>query len=972
MKPRTKNWRFLPALVGAVVLLFTCVQAFGQQETGNLFGTTADEQGARLPGVSVTLGGIGAAQTATTDSRGEFRFLNLSPGNWTVSCELQGFAKVTKTDVQVAVGKNTNVSVTMKLSTVEAAVTVRGEAALLDTRRVATGAQLTHVDLQEIPTARDPWVVLQSVPGVLTDRLNIGGNQSGQQSAYVGKGALGMNNVWNLDGVNITDMAATGSTGTYYDFDSFEEINATTGGADITQMTPGVQLNMVTKRGTNDVHGSARFFLSRDQWQSENLTPELKAQGATGGSRISQVQDYGVEVGGPLWKDRAWLWGAYGRNQVDLTTVTGSSDKTTLEDANLKLNVQATDSTSLVGSYTQGDKLKFGRNSGVTRPPETAWNQSGVNGHPSVLDKVEVDQVVSSKLFLTASYAYFRGGFQLAPVAGTAVTNVYQDSGGVWHNSYLNFQTSRPSNVVTATGSYFFNTGSAGHELKFGFSYRKAGVASQSNWPGNGNYELVNPYGTGNDVAFLTRNAVAKGQLFYYNGYAGDIITFGNATVNVGVRYDVQDGYNQGTDVPANPTIPNILPALSSVNEAKQFTWKNWQPRVGLTYAIGDAKKLLAKASYAKFADQLGIANVFHDNAGALAGIYYYYNDAAGDHVIRKSGIDFATGPLGHYGFDPNNPASTSSPNTFDPNFKAGTTDEFIGGFDYEIMPELVAGVAYTHRKYTGTAINNFCTDPVGTQCLGYLTSADFHQAGLATGTLFNGTAVSQPYYALNSGIDVPAGTGAESRPGWNSMYDGVELTWQKRLSNKWMMRGNFTWSNWHQHTQANGCVDPTNALNATFGTSCPLNGSDVMVAPSGTGSGAFGNVFVNSNWAFNIAGLYELPWGFNFGANVYGRQGYPYIQWISKNPGDGLGTRNVLVGAIDGYRNSDVFDADLRVEKAINIKPLQVNLSVDVFNVANSATVLQRQGKVNSTTYHFITETLSPRIVRAGARISF
>ena len=66
------------------------------------------------------------------------------------------------------------------------------------------------------------------------------------------------------------------------------------------------------------------------------------------------------------------------------------------------------------------------------------------------------------------------------------------------------------------------------------------------------------------------------------------------------------------------------------------------------------------------------------------------------------------------------------------------------------------------------------------------------------------------------------------------------------------------------------------------------------------------------------------------------------------------------------------MFDADLRIEKAINIKPVQVNLSIDVFNIANSATVLQRQGRVNSTTYNFITETLSPRIVRAGARVSF
>ena len=351
--------------------------------------------------------------------------MNLSPGNYALACELQGFSKLTKSDVQVAVGRNTNVSVTMKLSTVEAAVTVRGEAAMMDTRKVTTGATLTQVELQEIPSARDPWVVLQSVPGVLTDRINVGGNQSGQQSAYVGKGAMGFNNVWNLDGVNITDMAATGSTGTYYDFDSFEEINATTGGADITQITPGVQLNLVTKRGTNDYHGSARVFLDRNQWQSSNLTPELKAQGATGGSRIDQVQDYGVEAGGPLWQDRAWLWGAYGRNQVDLLTITNASDKTTLEDANLKLNLQLTDSTSATGSYTQGDKIKFGRNVSAARPPDSAWNQSGVNGKPSALDKVELSQVVSSKLFLTASYAYVRAGFQLASAGGPNANNVF-------------------------------------------------------------------------------------------------------------------------------------------------------------------------------------------------------------------------------------------------------------------------------------------------------------------------------------------------------------------------------------------------------------------------------------------------------------------------------------------------------------------------------------------------------------------
>ena len=91
--------------------------------------------------------------------------------------------------MQVSVGQNTSTSATLKISSVEAAVTVTGEAPLLDTRKVETGANVDQAQLKEIPTARDPWVVLQTVPGVQTDRVNVGGNESGQQSIYIGKGA---------------------------------------------------------------------------------------------------------------------------------------------------------------------------------------------------------------------------------------------------------------------------------------------------------------------------------------------------------------------------------------------------------------------------------------------------------------------------------------------------------------------------------------------------------------------------------------------------------------------------------------------------------------------------------------------------------------------------------------------------------------------------------------------------------------
>jgi len=201
---------------------------------------------------------------------------------------------------------------------------------------------------------------MQSVPGIQVDRVNVGGSESGQQSVYVGKGSQTTQGVWNVDGVTITDMGALGSSPAYYDFDSFEEIQVGTGGTDLSASTPGVQLNLVTKRGTNDYHGSARMLIEKDRWQSQNASSEFKEQAALGGvpasgNHISEVQDYGIEAGGPLWRDHAWLWASYGRQQIDLITAAGAPDKTTLEGVNGKFNVQFLESTAGTLFYSRDD-----------------------------------------------------------------------------------------------------------------------------------------------------------------------------------------------------------------------------------------------------------------------------------------------------------------------------------------------------------------------------------------------------------------------------------------------------------------------------------------------------------------------------------------------------------------------------------------------------------------------------------------
>ena len=94
-------------------------------------------------------------------------------------------------------------------------------------------APVAKMEMERIPAARDPWAVLQETPGVLTNRVNVGGNESGQQSTYVGPGAVGEKSEWSVDGVVITDMQASRSSPGNFDFDSFEEMKqkaGTTGG----------------------------------------------------------------------------------------------------------------------------------------------------------------------------------------------------------------------------------------------------------------------------------------------------------------------------------------------------------------------------------------------------------------------------------------------------------------------------------------------------------------------------------------------------------------------------------------------------------------------------------------------------------------------------------------------------------------------------------------------------------------------
>jgi len=945
--------RLMAASAVAVLALAIATPSSAQVSTGRIDASIADSTGAVLPGVTVDISGP-QSQSAVTDALGEAHFLNLAPGTYTVSAKLSGFSDYLNKSVAVTTGGSVPLKISMSVAGVSTQVEVTSDTPVVDTKKMSTSTNVSVEELQNIPSSRDPWVVLQTVPGIIVDRVNVGGAESGQQSNYQAKGAAGTDNTWNIDGIAITDMAATGATPTYYDFDMFQEMQVTTGGADITSTTPGVQLNMVLKSGSNTPHGSTRIYFENEDLQSNNMSKELAATigGKSGkGNRMHQYKDYGFELGGPIVKNRFWLWGAAGNTHVDIITLTGVHDRTELKDSSFKATGQLTQAVRANFTFFRGDKQKFGRGAGTTRPEETTWDQKG----PTSVYKGEANFVLGKSLFLSAKGAEQRGGFSLTPKGGLD-TNWYVDDSGVNHGTYYEYASKRPQHNLTVDGNSFRGH----HELKFGFGWRKAEVSSTDTYPGNGiiSYHIGYP-----DIYTLVkRDYATKSDTVYMGGYFGDTWTRDRLTVNLGVRWDRGAASLGAASVPASRALPALLPALSATPVKNAITNHAWSPRVGLTYALDENRKSIVRASYATFASQLGSGAAGTISTIQYSGIYYYAIDLNGNKSADVNELLVGLGNAGYYGFDPLNPTKQTTVNQIG-DYATPLTQEFMFGGDHELMPNFGISGTFTYRYY-----NHFnWSSLIG------VNSSDYRQTGTLTGSADPVGSFSTPFYALNA-AKIPPGAGKsyEERLGYHQRYVGFEVSAVKRLSNRWMARFGFSTNSHREYFKgADALDDPTpNNINPR------LDGG--LVVTQTTGSGKSGIYMVLPRYQYIANGMYQGPWGINFGANWMLRQGYaePFFR-SNVATGDPLGSsKSVLItDDVGKFRLPAVSSLDVRLEKAFKIQRAMIALDLDVFNVGNTATVLGRTYDLRltgPTGYNQVLEIMNPRILRLGARINF
>jgi Carboxypeptidase regulatory-like domain/TonB-dependent Receptor Plug Domain len=941
-----------------MVLLVT--PAAAQVYTGRIDVTIRDSTGSLLPGVTVEAVGTQTA-VAVTDSQGEAHFVNLAPGRYTVTAKLSGFADYRNDNVPVNAGSIVPLAVTLGVGGVAEKVEVTSETPVIETKRQTVSTNVNLDELQNIPSARDPWVVLQTVPGIIVDRVNVGGAESGQQSNYQAKGASDSQNTWNMDGIAITDMGSLGASPTYYDFDMFQEMQITTGGADPANATPGVQLNFVLRSGTNNWRATSRFYFENDSLQSDNVSSDLRGE-LNGYNRVGEYKDWGFEGGGPILRNRLFAWGAYGKTEPEIRVFSFDSDAadylqiardaTTLENISLKLTGDVTPKSRAHFTYFRGNKVKFGRGASAQRPDETTYNQDG----PTDLFKGEFNYTLGNSVFLVGRYAHTKNQFTLIPRGGLDVQS-YRDDSNVYHGSYGFYGTERPQDNLSFDGNMFKGK----HDLKFGFGWRKSSVTSESGWPGNG----VRTYHRGypNMLARVVRNWAAAGEGVYWNGYVGDTISLDRLTLNLGVRWDRSASSVKEASVPASAALPDLMPALSAPAVKNAIVWNTVTPRIGVTYALNESRRTIARGSYAAFASQLD-SNRAAITVSAIPYYSYAYYAAVDLNGNRIADVNEFTEFQGVAGFDPDNPLSGNPDRIGD--YSSPLTHELLVGIEHEIMRNFGISANVTWRRFTGI---NWLNYPG-------VTAANFVEAGRFTGTAPGVGAYDVPFYHVDeSALPADLGQLYETRSDYHQRYLGFEIAATKRMADRWMMRLGWSTNDHREYLKGPGANEDPTPYFTTTEAFPNVDGGPVMT-PS-TGSGKSSIYMVLPKYQFIANGAYQAGWGITLAGSYLMRQGFSAPYFILSGA-DGAGDATapeknvILVDDVGENRLPTVHTFDARVSKNFTYRKLNVNFDVDMFNLFNSGTVLGRDFDLSSDSFNQVLEIVNPRIVRFGVRVGF
>lgn len=925
---RRTTWSLGVVCLFTGLLLITPGFAAAQIQTGTITGVATDEQGAVLPGVTVTLESpaLIVPQTKATNEIGMYSFVSLPPGTYSVSFEMQGFATIRREGIIVRVAATTTVDQVLKLATVSETITVTGESPVVDTKSVSKSTNFDEDLLANIPQAREIWSTVEQVPGATLSKFNVGGSESAQQSGMQIHGSVPGQQEYAIEGLKLNWPGGNGgATAFYFDHDSFAEINIMTNAANAEVGTSGVYMNMVTKSGGNELSGGASIFWKDDSFQADNVSDQLRAQGVTSGNPVNFIYDINANLGGPILRDKAWFFGSYRRYDIS-TQVLGITrpDGTPAPDLNHqsnaigKVTVQLNKRNKLMGSLNFNYQNRFYRRPTSDFVEEKAsWRQI----EPAYITQGQWTSLVSDKLFLDIRYGYLHLIFPLAyqPEIGP---NDYARQDILLHTlkgaATYDFENLATRHQANASMTYFVDDWAGSHSFKSGFEFGRA--FNQRSFAANGNYVLRYYNGEPLEVQTYNYPVVSKNYIDTITLYGQDSwVANRRLTLNYGLRYERLVGWAPAQGREGNEFFP--AEQFARLNDIPHWSDIAW--RLGATYDVSGDGKTAIKGFAGRFLIQEGTQLVEQVNANDTSGDYRKWTDLNGNNLAELAELGPPTRPYG------------GKVNKIDPNLERAYSDEFNLGVERELMRNVSLGVTYfrRHNRNLYSGIN--LAVPV---------------------SAYTPVEVTSPIGPVTAYNQDPTTLGKADRritniDGLETTYNGVELVFNKRMAERWQLLAGFTVGQ-HQGLYDRGLND--DFYNPNLGQ----NREDSKIG-------------YDSTYQVKIVGTYVFPREFTLSTNVRYFTGQPVEENIVIR-GLNQGTVTILAAPRGNARLDNVTLWDLRLSKIFNWgSRAKIEAMLEVFNLLNKGAKVRINQNVGPTFGNPIA-ILPPRIAGLGLRLTF
>lgn len=899
----------------SIALLFICVfaglPAHAQVGSANVTGTCKDDQGNPLPGVTVIAKNTdtGFERIDVTDDNGVYRIPSLPFGIYDMTAKIEGFATQVQKGIRLDVGKTTPIDFGMRLSATAETMEISGEAPLIERTESHISTVVTPEQVENLPLNGRQFANLAALaPGTT---LGFHPDPTRPTNLAVSSiGGSGRNVNVSIDGGDNNDDTV-GGLNQMFSLESIAEFNFLTNRykAEYGRSSGGI-LNVVTKSGTNDVHGSF-FSLFRDDKLNSLSTSEQNA-GLSDPTPFSR-EHYGGSVGGPIVQDRAHFFFAVERLQDDVESIVDTQGIAPNLDGPLPVPTRDTQITAKFTSNLNPKQylsVRYGYQKSTSIYGAATYNTETARG---ILTN-KFNSILAAHNYVISDDMLNEFTFQYADFKNSILPTSNDPSlifpSGIYIGQNINTpQTTNQEKYQfrddlswSWRGNHHFKGGvNFVHEPTLGGSF-STGVTAPQFYPLSDS--LDSPVGLILQFGGVFGDETPNKQIGLY--VQDDWNVNDKLTLNLGVRYDYVSGFDLNQS--SNPIYSTI------VNSPYDFSWigpfrehpdgqlqndgNNIAPRLGFAYDVKGDGQTVVRGGWGLYYDfPYTNANILFPTA-ALGDYGLAYQVADPNGILNEDGTPFRIGdPLpdnqlpGIEAFPPNEVSS--------PDFVVPYTRQYSIGVSHQLTDSAAIDVDYIHTEVRDQYIR-------------------FRANGLINGVrAFPAFGNLRVWY--NGGF---------------SDYDGLNLTFRGRATNKIQFQAAYSLSKAEGNTLPG--TDEFRLGNASALGGCRDCALDFKVGPKDDPR-QVGPVDTDARHRIALSGIFDLPYQFRVSGFFRYTSKRPFNAFVTQDlDGDGF-NYSITDPNVNSRRGESISQLDIRIGKIFDFNVVRIEGIFEVFNVFNS-----------------------------------